>query len=79
MKRNYPSDERCQTCDGRYCGDGYCKGRDGYVWVNGHGWRSPNVARAAQNLNPTIRVQWDDVWTPERFGLALGLVPRGSR
>jgi len=62
---------KCPVCDGPYCGQ-VCKGRDGYVWVVGHGWKSPNVVRASINLakaigEPVPTVYWDDVWTPERF------------
>lgn len=58
--------QECPICDGPYCGSG-CQGRPGYVWVNGRGWRDPEVARQLEAQGRTI--QWDDVFTWERYGI----------
>lgn len=50
-------DNRCMTCDGRYCGQD-CDGRPGYVWVVGIGWRSPEAATTWQMQGATV--YWDD-------------------
>lgn len=58
---------RCPTCDGRYCGYGPCRGATGDVWVNGKGWTSPTEATALESRGRVV--QWDSVWTPEKYGL----------
>lgn len=59
--------ERCLVCDGAYCGQGRCSGREGYVWVRGQGWRTEQAAADAESSG--AYVDWADVWTSERFGL----------
>lgn len=74
MTRGEELSEKCEVCDGPYCPVDRCGGKDGYVWIAGRGWYSPNVARAAQRLNPTLDVRWDDVWTSERYEDTIGVV-----
>lgn len=50
---------RCFTCDSRRCGT-TCDAQEGYVWVEGVGWRSPEAATTWEMEGRTVR--WDDVW-----------------
>lgn len=51
-------DYRCWNCDSRWCYDGGCE-VPGNVYVVGHGWASPTVARVLEQSGRTVH--WYEV------------------
>ena len=49
-------DDRCMTCDARYCGSVCNSNTPGYVYASGHGWVRQARAEELLATNRTFRV-----------------------